>query len=400
MPKLITAETGEDIALSCFPPEGNPRPTNRWRRRGAGGQLIPLDHTTDDKYSLDPSGVLLVRRPTRAEDAGQYECLVTNEEGTRVDSPVTLDIVDRRDGSQASGEDDDEESMDYYEEEERPMLTVPIITEAALLDRVTGLVRWTPVAEATAYLVLVMADQRPVANFSVEATISQVKLHSLDPAEEEYRVAVAAMAASGATNQPPPVFSASRPLLAAPVVRTSVLREFTIHPTLEEEEQAVEELVAGVPAHIWFLAVAVAILLTVLLVLAAGFFCQRAAAANRRQRKDPELGSGQTMPGNRGSYYYCSGGSSSSSSWLERQWTATDRNDQHFQTFKSDRRLLAVDNPYDYVVQADCAAAARESAEAYQYFAHYASVPIIKPTEAKSNANSNYSVLLPGIQPV
>ena len=41
MPKLITAETGEDIALSCFPPEGNPRPTIRWRRRGAGGQLIP-----------------------------------------------------------------------------------------------------------------------------------------------------------------------------------------------------------------------------------------------------------------------------------------------------------------------------------------------------------------------
>jgi hypothetical protein len=402
VPRLITAETGEDIALSCFPPEGNPRPLIRWRR--AGGSLLPLDNT--DKYRLDPSGVLLIRRPTRQADAGQYECLVTNEEGTRVDSPVTLEILDPRPSE--DGSDSFEEMEEYDDPEEEDEETVPEITEAELVDRVTGVMRWRPVPGAAGYLVLVTAEDRAdqpgvVANISLEPAITQVKLHSLDP-DVVYRVAVAAITGDG---HQPPVFSAGRLLKAGPGRQTSILREFTIrHPATAAVDDG-DGLVAGVPAHIWFLAVAVAVLLTVLVVLAAGILCQRTAGCRRKD--DPEMRSGRTTPcssiasgeggGNSRTYYYCSGGNSSS--WMERRWGgAADGAEKPFQTFKSDRHLLATDNHYDYVLQSSvdrgtAAAAARDAAEAYQYFSHYASVPIVKPTAVKKPLLPDYTVLLP-----
>jgi hypothetical protein len=398
VPKLITAEKGEDIALSCFPPEGNPRPTIRWRRRG--GPLLPLD---TGKYSLDPSGVLLVRRLDPAEDAGQYECLVLNEEGTRVDSPVTLEVLDgphKAGGHQAEEEKKEMVGEDFVGEE-----MVPTVLEAVLVDRVTGLVRWTPVGGAAAYQVLLMADEgQPVANISVEATVSQVKLHSLDP-EVEYSVAVAAVTTG--QQQFWSNFGPSRPLLAAATGRpTAILKEFTIHQAPMEADEP-----DGVPAHIWFLAVAVATLITVLLVLAAGIVFQRTAA--RRQSKDPALsgretpGGGSSSCGSGRSYYYCSSGHSS---WTERHWgggggcvggLAAGREEPHFHTFKSDRRLLATDNHYDYVLQVPASAAeARDSAEAYQYFAHYASAPIIKPTAVKQKPTvAEYTLLMPLASP-
>jgi hypothetical protein len=60
---------------------------------------------------------------------------------------------------------------------------------------------------------------------------------------------------------------------------------------------------------------------------------------------------------------------------------------------------MAVDNHYDYVLQAPAenSAAMRDSAEASQYFAHYASAPIIKTKNVAKAAN--YTVLIPNISP-
>jgi hypothetical protein len=210
-----------------------------------------------------------------------------------------------------------------------------------------------------------------------------------------------AVAALTAANQEP-LFSASRPLAAAPVVRAPVLREFTIQQADVEEQEEEEEAADAVPGHIWFLAVAVAILLTVLILLIVGFLYQRSAVLRRQRSKDAELG-GRVTPGSSVSggsrYYYCSGGSSS---WMERYWGGGGglAGAQPFQTFKSDHRLMAVDNHYDYVLQApaDSSAAMRGSAEASQYYAHYASAPIIKAKNV-GKPSSNYTVLLPNISP-
>jgi hypothetical protein len=329
-----------------------------------------------------------------------------------VDSPVTLEILDPRPSE--DGDSDTFEEMEEYDdpEEEEDEEMVPEITEAELVDRVTGVMRWRPVPGAAGYLVIVTAEDRAdqpevVANISLESSITQVKLHSLDP-DVVYRVAVAAVTDDG---HQPPVFSAGRLLKAGPGRQTSILKEFTIrHPATVAVEDG-DGLVAGVPAHIWFLAVAVAVLLTVLVVLAAGILCQRTSAGCLRRKDDPEMRSGRTTPcssitsgeggGNSRTYYYCSGGNSSSS-WMERRWGgAADGAEKPFQTFKSDRHLLATDNHYDYVLQSPvdrgttAAAAARDAAEAYQYFSHYASVPIVKQTMVKKPLLPDYTVLLP-----
>ena len=188
VPKLLTAEAGENIELSCFPPEGNPRPTISWLKEG---EILNL---ASGKYSVDSLGILEVKQ-LDATDSGKYQCIASNEAGLLRDSPVTLKIS----------------QPEVVDEGKKPVLQVPMITESVLLDRVTGLVQWLPVIGSSGYVVRVTVGDRKVeiTNISVEADVNQVKLHSLDP-DLSYFVSLAAVNSNKDISE----FSTRRELIA------------------------------------------------------------------------------------------------------------------------------------------------------------------------------------------
>ena len=308
---MLTAEVGESVGLSCFPPEGNPRPIISWTKEGR-----PVDLGVD-KYSLDPSGVLLVR-DLGPQDGGRYGCSVSNEAGTRTDSPVTLTIKERT--IEVQEEEEEEEDIVEDEEEVEEVLEVveveevvleddeylpsPVITDSVLLDRVTGLVHWLPVRGAVRYVVRVSAAGQAVTDIPVEGDVNQVKLHSLDPSLT-YAAAVAAER-NGRRSEFSPAVELSN----------TNIKEVTVNLS-EGEEGAGESL--------WVVGMVGVVGLTLLLLLASLLVFRRLASG---RQKDEERAEEERMR---------------RYSWIDRRWSEGQTS-----SFKSDRLLL--DNHYDYVI--------------------------------------------------
>ena len=340
VPKLLTAEAGESIGLSCFPPEGNPKPTISWTKQGQD-----LNMSTG-KYSLDPSGVLLVNS-LDAEDSGKYECSVVNEVGTRSDSPVTLKISSAGSSRPAAS------VLEAY-------LPAPVITEGILLDRVTGLVHWLPVRECTGYVVRVSVAGVEITNISVEESVTQVKLHSLDPAVI-YSVSMAAVKGTAVSE-----FSNVVELTRGEV------KEITVHMTETDSEE--------IPTNVWVVGMIIVVLVTILIIISAIVIFHRISVLREKDTErsvDEEDKAGRRY------------------SWIDRRWA-----ENPVSSFKSDRLLM--DNHYDYVMHR----AYDNKTEAYQIpvhkleaeIYHYASAPIIKKEYAESSAPILKEYLMP-IQP-
>lgn len=347
VPKLLSAESGESIGLSCFPPEGNPKPTISWTRQGR-----ELDMSSG-KYSLDPSGVLLVNR-LEPEDSGKYECSVANEVGSRSDSPVTLKV------SPPGG------SSSRPAAEPEAYLPAPVITEGILLDRVTGLVHWLPVRGCTGYVVRVSVAGVEITNISVEESVTQVKLHSLDPAVV-YAVSMAAVKGT-AVSEFSNVVELSR----------GEVKEVTVHMTEPDSEE--------IPANVWVVGMIIVVLVTILIIISAVVIFHRISVLREKdsERSVVEVEAAAEKAGGR------------RYSWIDRRWA-----ENPVSSFKSDR-LLVADNTYDYVMHR----AYDKSSEAYQIpvhkleaeIYHYASAPIIKKESAESSAPILKEYLMP-IQP-
>lgn len=292
VPKLVTAEEGENIALSCFPPEGNPKPTISWMKEG---QVLNLN---SGKYSLDPSGVLLVNKLTQ-DDTGKYECSARNEAGTLTDSPVSLTV-------RISEYEEDKE------EEEEEYLPSPVITDAVLLDRITGLVHWLPVLDVDDYIVRVVVGDQEITNITVEKDVNQVKLHSLDP-DLVYTISIAAERQGVLSS-----FSPEHKL-------SSNLREITVN--LTETDNPEPEL--------WIIGMVVVIMITLMIILAAVLIFHKISNLKEKDAEEADRTEIKRY------------------SWIDRRWDTNQ-----ISSFKSDRLLL--DNHYDYVIP-------NQTFESYQF---------------------------------
>ena len=340
VPKLLTADMGDNIGLSCFPPEGNPKPSIHWTKDGA---VLNLGSS---KYSLDPSGVLLVRGLNK-DDSGRYECTVSNEAGTRSDSPVTLKV--------------EEVAKDAVVEEYDSYLASPVLTESILLDRITGLVHWLPVQGATGYLITVSVDGMEITNITVDEDVNQVKLHSLDP-DLSYGVAVAAQ-----RNGELSLFS-----LTSELERNQ--KEITVHitdPQQHEEDR-----------NVWIIGMAVVTVITLMIVISAVIIFHK--VAGRRTVKDVEMYSSEYgVPQKVYNKRY---------SWMDKRWA-----DAQISSFKSNKTttglLLDYNNHYDYVVTGAGPYSLptndedkKRAGQMYKFIPgrpdiyHYASSPILKDT--------------------
>lgn len=344
VPKLLTADMEDNVGLSCFPPEGNPKPSIHWTKDGSVLNL------SSAKYSLDPSGVLLVKGLNK-DDEGRYECIVSNEAGTRTDSPVTLKVEDAPE--------------DYVEEEEEQdnFLASPVLTESVLLDRITGLVHWLPVTHATGYTIQVSVDGVEITNIRVDSTVNQVKLHSLDP-ELTYTVAVAAQRQEALS-------TFSRP---ATLKRNH--KEITVHITDPEGSLTEED------RNVWIIGMAVVTIITLMIVISAVVIFHKVAGS--RAVKDVELyASEYGMPQKTMTY-----GNNKRYSWMDKRWAEAP-----ISSFKSNKTttglLLDYNNHYDYVVNCPYSVPTSEDkkpqpGEMYTLLPgrpdiyHYASSPILK----------------------
>ena len=302
----MTAVQGENIALSCFPPEGNPKPTITWLREGT------IINTNDNggKYSLDPSGVMLVNN-VGMSDAGRYACRVSNEAGIRQDSPINLHIEEREEDSE-------------YIDAEQPLVIIedviylpsPVITEALLLDATTGLVNWLSVAEATSYTVRVTVGNQEITNISLEADVTQVKLHSLDP-DLVYSVQLAANRDLDGL-----VSSFSDP-------------EKLTNDEIKEVRINMSDIEQDLSVNIWIIGMVIVVILTLAVIISAVLIIHKIRVYSAKKNKDIESYINDSEVQDRIKRY----------SWIDRRWAHSNS-----QTFKSEGRLLDESSHYDYVV--------------------------------------------------
>jgi hypothetical protein len=315
----VQVEEGAELRLPCQPPEGFPAPTIYWEKDGA--TLI-----NDDYFVIEPSGDLVIDQ-AGLEDVGSYVCLASNGgEATRRDAPIIVHVTRRA------------VVIDRRVSAEIP----PSVVEAFMLDSVTGLVHWRPLADAAGYVVRVTANNGlEVTNISVEADVTQVKLHSLDPGLT-YRVQVAGLYGGGRDGgMASGHFSPPRQLSAK------------THEVILVDNSGVAVGGEEIPLKVWAIAMAVVILVTLTIVLAAALLCyksRRGAAGGRHACSD---------------YYDTRHAGGSHYGWLDGRWgiggngggaeDGHDDGDSPTTSFRSNNRLLQLGNApsagqYDYAV--------------------------------------------------
>ena len=155
--RQLEVEEGQPLLVQCRPPEGNPPPKVYWEKDG---------HTlvNDDYFVIKQNGDLFIPE-AGIEDGGSYVCLASNSDVTRRDLPVTVKVARR-----------------VVEIRQEIIPAIPRISDAYMVDPVTGIVHWTAVGEhVTGYIILLTANSAAVTNITVEADVTQIKLHSLDP---------------------------------------------------------------------------------------------------------------------------------------------------------------------------------------------------------------------------
>jgi hypothetical protein len=296
-------EEGAELRLPCQPPEGYPAPTIYWEKDGA--TLI-----NDDYFVIESSGDLIIEQAGR-EDAGSYVCLASNGgEATRRDVPISVHVTRRA------------VIIDHRVAAEIP----PTIVESYMLDTVTGLVHWRPLADAAGYVIRVTANNGvEVTNISVEADVTQVKLHSLDPSLT-YRVAVAGLyGGGGGVGLASGHFSVPRQL--SPKTHEVILVDSGSTAAAEE-----------IPLKVWAIAMAVVILVTLTIVLSAALLCYKS------RRYGVVAGGGRHV--DCGDYYDARhGGGGSHYGWLDGRWgggpeDGRDDGDSPTTSFRSNNRLL------------------------------------------------------------
>ena len=306
----IESTEGDILRITCRPPEGNPRPKVYWEKDG-------MTLINDDYFIIEDNGDLLIAE-AGVEDTGNYVCLASSADNTRRDAAIRVHVSRR---------------AVVITETVTP--EIPEISESYMIDSVTGLVEWTPVTgdQVTGYTVLLTANDQQVTNITVENSVSQIKLHSLDPTLI-YSVQVAAAYSDKLGGYSPPT--------------QLTLRTHEVVLVNNEE----------IPIKIWAIAMAIVIIVTLTIVLAAALLCYKTKKFRSSRHSNVCSEYGRTVPVGNG--------------W-DRRW---DENSPTT-SFRSQNRLLRGPNGmYEYAVPV-CGNAAVQ----YQYSGsnHYASNTILKP---------------------
>jgi len=234
----IEVTEGDILRIACKPPEGNPSPRVSWEKDGQ-----PL--VADDFFIVEENGDLLIAE-AGVEDTGAYTCVASSAGAARRDQNVKV-IVTRRAAVVI----------------DQPLVPgVPEIAEASMLDAVTGLVQWLPLAHVAGYTVLLTANSEQVTNITVEHDVTQIKLHSLDPSLA-YSVQVAGIYGDGKLRQLGAYSQPARQLSYK--THEVVLVNSTAGAATDEE----------IPIKIWAIAMAIVIIVTLTIVMAAALLCYK-----------------------------------------------------------------------------------------------------------------------------
>jgi len=321
--RSLEAVEGEILRVSCRPPEGSPRPRVYWEKDG-------LTLVNDDYFIVEEGGDLLIAE-AGVEDTGSYVCLASSADITRRDAAIRVHV-----------------SRKAVVITETVAHEIPTIAESYMLDSVTGLVAWNSVNSdyVTGYTVLLTANDQQVTNITVEDSVSQIKLHSLDPTLI-YSVQVAAV-----YNDKVGEYSAASQL---------TLRTHEVVLVNNEE----------IPIKIWAIAMAIVIIVTLTIVMAAALLCYKTKKFRSSSRHSNVCSEyGRTLP---------VGG------WDSRRW---DENSPTT-SYRSQNRLLRGPNGlYEYAVPSCGGPGVNGNANLvqYQYSSgngggsnHYASNTILKP---------------------
>ena len=183
----------------------------RWWR---DGDLMDLDMEEQDCLLL-PDGSLFFLT-TRMEDTGRYQCEVTAEEGIFNSKTALLTVFDnqKEDILDVLYDEDildvlDDEDIVLKESESDIELVpenppVPLITSSYLLSPVTGYISWVhPLTTPDAYLLLILANNTPLTNLTVDRHTSQVQLTPLSP-DMVYSVRIASLCGQNVSQFSPP----------------------------------------------------------------------------------------------------------------------------------------------------------------------------------------------------
>ncbi len=328
MARDLQVEEGAELRLPCQPPEGFPAPTIYWEKDGA--TLI-----NDDYFVIEPSGDLVIEQAGR-EDAGSYVCLASNNgaDGARRDAPISVHVTRRA------------VVIDRRVAAEVP----PALVESFMLDAATGLVHWRPLADAAGYVVRVTANNGvEVTNISVEADVTQVKLHSLDPGLK-YRVQVAALYGGGGGSQG----GLASGQFSAPRLLSAKTHEVILVDAGNGAAGTSSSTVEEIPLKVWAIAMAVVILVTLTIVLAAALLCYKS-------RRYAGVVTATARHADCADYYDTRHAGGSHYGWLDGRWgggAAEDGleegdGDSPTTSFRSNNRLLQLSGSagqYDYAV--------------------------------------------------
>ena len=152
------------------------------------GSLINQE---DGRCLVLPDGSLFFLN-TVLEDAGDYHCAVTDRSTIVRSKHARLGVVTNEEEKVILEEENNDDEVHSLEFSIRPIIKCPENISVELLIDGTGVVSWSRTSYSTGYLVLVMADDIPVSNISVDSAVDTVQLHNLSPSHH-YSVQIATL---------------------------------------------------------------------------------------------------------------------------------------------------------------------------------------------------------------
>merc|ERR1712179_874176 len=134
----------------------------------------------DGRCLLLPDGSLFFLN-TVLEDTGNYHCAVADKTTIVRSKHARLSVVSNEEEKESLMEDKNDEEVHSLEFAIPHSPKPPENISVELLLDGTGVVTWNKAIDSTGYLVMVMADDQPVSNISLDSTVDTVQLHNLSP---------------------------------------------------------------------------------------------------------------------------------------------------------------------------------------------------------------------------
>jgi len=212
-------------------------------------------HQEEGRCLLLPDGSLFFLNAL-LEDTGDYHCSVSDMKTIARSKHARLSVVSEKEEKEVFSDKNDEKEVHTLEFSIPHKLKPPKNINVELLLDGTGVVKWSKAESSTGYLVLVMADNIPVSNISVDSSVDTVQLHNLSPSHH-YSVEIATVY-EGSISEPSKRHSLylSSPLTTSPSSR--------------------------IPTQLWVIAFLVVIMMILIIILVVSIIVFKTRSAARR----------------------------------------------------------------------------------------------------------------------